>query len=79
MELTENEEKAVKTIYSQYHAGEINADEALGFLEQMLNGQEICPLCLSSITDENPLIDAERYSVGDRIGYCDNCYDPTPD
>jgi hypothetical protein len=78
MELTEYEEKAVKKIYSEYHAGEMNADEALATLEQMLNGEQVCPLCLALITDENPLIDAERYSVGDNLGYCDNCYDPTP-
>lgn len=79
MELTELEAKTIKTIYSNYHAGDITADEALNLLEQLISGeQEICPSCLSLITDENPLIDTERYSANDFTGYCDNCYDPTP-
>jgi hypothetical protein len=39
---------------------------------------ETCPGCEAEITERNPLIDAERYSVGPNLGYCDNCYDPTP-
>lgn len=78
MELTEIEEKVVKKVYSEYHAGELPADEALNILEQMINGNEVCPSCLSIITDENPLIDTERYSANDFTGYCENCYDPTP-
>jgi hypothetical protein len=38
MELTEVEAKAIKAIYSDYHAGASNADEALHALEQLING-----------------------------------------
>ena len=37
-----------------------------------------CKSCESEITESNPLIDAERYSVSDKTGYCESCYDPTP-
>jgi len=37
MELTEVEAKAIKAIYSDYHAGATNADEALHALEQLIN------------------------------------------
>jgi len=40
--------------------------------------QETCPGCSELITDTNPLIDAERYTVNSYTGYCENCYDPTP-
>ena len=76
MELTDVEEKAVKTIYSNYHAGELNADEALHTLERVINGEEICPDCLADITDDNPLIDETRYST--QFGSCVGCCDPTP-
>jgi hypothetical protein len=39
---------------------------------------EKCKTCESEITESNPLIDAERYSVSDKFGYCESCYDPTP-
>jgi hypothetical protein len=39
MELTEVEAKAIKAIYSDYHAGASNADEALHALEQLINGE----------------------------------------
>jgi len=38
MELTELEAQAVKSIYTDYHAGATNADEALHALEQLING-----------------------------------------
>jgi hypothetical protein len=38
MELSDKEAKAVKAIYSDYHTGEMNADEALHALEQLING-----------------------------------------
>lgn len=78
MELNENEEKAIKRIYDYYNANELTADEALQKLELMINETEICPGCLVEIDESNPLINADLYSVGDSIGYCDNCYDPTP-
>jgi hypothetical protein len=78
MELTEIQAKIVKGVYSNYHAGELPADEALNILEQLINGNEVCQSCLSIITDENPLIDTERYTANDYTGYCENCYDPTP-
>jgi hypothetical protein len=37
MELTELEAQAVKSIYTDYHAGATNADEALHALEQLIN------------------------------------------
>ena len=78
MELTEIQAKIVKEVYSNYHAGELPADEALNILEQLINGNEVCQSCLPIITDENPLIDTERYTANDYTGYCENCYDPTP-
>lgn len=78
MELTETEAKAIKAIYSDYHAGDVSAEETLWALEQLINGAEACPSCSAIITDENPLIDTERYTANDFTGYCDNCYDPTP-
>jgi hypothetical protein len=38
MELTDLEAKAIKAIYSDYHAGATDADEALHALEQLING-----------------------------------------
>lgn len=38
MELTPLEAKAVKAIYSDFHAGATNAEEALHALEQVING-----------------------------------------
>jgi hypothetical protein len=40
--------------------------------------QEVCQGCSEPINESNPLIDAERYSVSDKLGYCVSCYDPTP-
>jgi len=39
MELTEVEAKAIKAIYTDYHAGATNADEALHALEQLINAE----------------------------------------
>lgn len=39
MELTEVEAKAIKAIYTDYHAGVTNADEALHALEQLINAE----------------------------------------
>lgn len=52
-------------------------DKWIKYWEQDL---DLCPAknCRAIINKDNRLIDAERYSVGDRIGYCDTCYDPTP-
>jgi len=82
MEMNEVEQKAVKAIYNDYYSKEISAEQALHDLEMLINNNEVverCPLCKAQIDENNPLIDAERYSVSDKIGYCDNCYDPTPD
>jgi superfamily I DNA and/or RNA helicase len=79
VELNETEQKTIKRIYDFYATKEINADEALQKLELVINENEICQGCLAEIDENNPLIDAERYAVSDKIGYCDNCYDPTPD
>ena len=38
MELTEAEATAIKAIFSDFHAGATNADEALHALEQLING-----------------------------------------
>ena len=38
MELSDKEAKAVKAIYSDYHDGAMDADEALHALEQLING-----------------------------------------
>ena len=38
MELTEAEATAIKAIFSDFHAGATNADEALFDLEQVING-----------------------------------------
>lgn len=78
MELTDLEAKAIKAIYSDYHAGDASAEDTLHALEQLINGAEACPSCSAIITDENPLIDTERYTANDFTGYCENCYDPTP-
>lgn len=40
MELTEVEAKAIKAIFSDYHAGTTNADEALFDLEQLINNAD---------------------------------------
>jgi hypothetical protein len=40
--------------------------------------QEVCPSCSEVIDESNPLIDAERYSVSSKTGFCEGCYDPTP-
>ena len=40
MELTNTEALAIKAIYSDYHAGATNADEALHALEQLINGED---------------------------------------
>lgn len=37
MELTNKEAEQVKAIYSQYHAGEITAEQALDELELLIN------------------------------------------
>lgn len=39
MELTEKEAKAIKAIYSEYHAGVTTADDAMDALEQVINGE----------------------------------------
>jgi len=39
MELTEVEAKAIKAIYTDYHAGATNAEEALHALEQLINAE----------------------------------------
>ncbi len=38
MELSDTEAKAVKAIYSDFHAGATDAEEALHALEQLING-----------------------------------------
>lgn len=38
MELSDKEATAVKAIYSDFHAGATNAEEALHALEQLING-----------------------------------------
>jgi hypothetical protein len=38
MELSDKEAKAIKAIYSDYHAGATNAEETLHALEQLING-----------------------------------------
>lgn len=38
MELTEAEATAIKAIFSDFHSGATNADEALFDLEQVING-----------------------------------------
>jgi hypothetical protein len=40
MELTDKEAMAIKAIYSDYHAGATDADEALHALEQLINNSE---------------------------------------
>lgn len=76
MKLTELEAKAIKAIYSDYHAGDTSAEDTLHALEQLLNGAEACPTCSAIITDDNPLIDETRYSTA--FGACIGCCDPTP-
>ena len=41
MELTNLEAKAIKAIYSDYHAGATNADETLHALEQLISNDEL--------------------------------------
>jgi hypothetical protein len=79
MEINEVEQKTIKRIYDFYATKEINADEALQKLEMLINENEICQGCLAEIDENNPLINPDHYSVSDKIGYCDSCYDPTPD
>lgn len=40
MELTPLEQSKIKAIYSDYHIGAMNADEALAELEQLINAEE---------------------------------------
>jgi hypothetical protein len=40
MELTEAEAMAIKAIFSDFHSGATNADEALFDLEQVINGED---------------------------------------
>jgi hypothetical protein len=65
MELTELEALAVKAIYTDYHAGATNADEALHALEQLINGGLTpCDKCGDKIETD---IHAEE------LGMCVDC------
>jgi hypothetical protein len=65
MELTELEALAVKSIYTDYHAGATNADEALHALEQLINGGLTpCDKCGDKIQTD---IHAEE------LGMCADC------
>lgn len=65
MELTELEAQAVKSIYTDYHAGATNADEALHALEQLINGGLLpCDKCGDKIQED---IHAEE------LGMCVDC------
>jgi hypothetical protein len=65
MELTELEERAIKSIYTDYHAGATNADEALHALEQLINGGLLpCDKC-------GDKIDADIHA--EELGMCVDC------
>jgi hypothetical protein len=40
MELTEKEAEKIKSIYSKYHAGELDPEQALDELELLINEEE---------------------------------------
>lgn len=65
MELSDKEAKAVKAIYSDYHAGVANADETLHALEQLINGGVTpCNSCQAPVLTD---IHAEE------LGMCVDC------
>jgi hypothetical protein len=62
MELTHTEEAVIKATYSDYHAGAMTAEEALGELERLINADteiELSKCCSAKIVD----------------CYCDDCED----
>jgi hypothetical protein len=65
MELSEQEATAVKAIYSDFHAGATNAEEALHALEQLINGGLLpCVKC-------GDKIDADIHA--EELGMCVDC------
>jgi Zn finger protein HypA/HybF involved in hydrogenase expression len=65
MELTAVEEQAVKAIYTDYHNGTTNADEALHALEQLINGGLLpCDKCGEKI---------EADTHAEELGMCVEC------